>query len=31
VDLVLGKPVTAADLRRAVFGVLSRVEVRSAA
>jgi CheY-like chemotaxis protein len=31
VDLVLGKPVTAADLRRAVFGVLSAREVRSAA
>ncbi len=31
VDLVLGKPVTAADLRRAVFRVLSNVEVQSAA
>ena len=31
VDLVLGKPVTAADLRRAVFSVFSKVEVQTAA
>ena len=31
IDRVLAKPVTAADLRRAVFGVLSGTEVRPAA